>query len=130
MSRVVLDASAAVEIALDTDTGLRLAGRLSPDDEVIVPDHFYAETGAALRRMEARGVLSVQRTGLALSRILTLATQRVSTKSLLSDAWQLRANVTIGDAIYVALARRTAAPLMTADRALAGAPRLGIVLIS
>lgn len=54
MSRVVLGTSAAVEIALDTDTGLRLAGRRSPDDEVVVPDHFYAETGAALRRMEAR----------------------------------------------------------------------------
>ncbi|MHB1854016.1 MAG: hypothetical protein ACYCS2_03030 [Acidimicrobiales bacterium] len=63
---------------------------------------------------------------MALNRILTLATLRVSTKSLLPDAWQLRANLTIGDAIYVALARRAGAPLMTADRALAG----GIALIS
>ena len=37
-------------------------------------------------------------------------------------AWELRANATVYDAIYVALAELLDAPLVTADRKLAKAP--------
>ena len=126
MSQVVLDASAAVEVVLDTDLGLRLAGQLRPDDEIIVPDHFYSEVGAALRRMERHGDISPERAGLALQRVVSLRTQRVSVRSLVSAAWRLRANLTIGDALYVVLARRLRAKLVTADGRLARTPNLGI----
>ena len=36
--------------------------------------------------------------------------------------WELRANVTVYDAVYVALAELLDAPLVTADRKLANAP--------
>ena len=36
--------------------------------------------------------------------------------------WELRANVTVYDAVYVALAELLHAPLVTADRKLANAP--------
>ena len=54
---VVVDASAGVEIALRTTDGQRLVahvrGRMPH-----VPDVFYVEAAAALRRMENRGLLT------------------------------------------------------------------------
>ena len=38
--------------------------------------------------------------------------------------WELRANVTVYDAVYVALAELLDAPLVSADRKLANAPGL------
>ena len=38
--------------------------------------------------------------------------------------WELRANVTVYDAVYVALAELLGAPLVSADRKLANAPGL------
>lgn len=55
MTGVVLDASAAVEIVLDTARGLGLASKLPTDGEVMAPDHFFAEAGAALRRRRTTG---------------------------------------------------------------------------
>lgn len=130
MSQVVLDASAAVEIALGTPRGLGLAATLSPDDEAVVPEHFYAEVASALRRMEAGGVLTPERARLALERILTLRVGRVGIFDLIRAAWELRQNLTIGDALYVAVARELNAPLVTADDRLARAPQLGIRIVS
>ena len=79
MIGVVLDASAAVEIALGTPRGLRLASHLPTEGEVMTPDHFFAEAGGALRRMENHGDLSTDRATLALRRVRSLRVQRVST---------------------------------------------------
>ena len=56
--------------------------------------------------------------------------RRFSTLPLLAEAWTLRANVTAADALYVVLARILRCPLVTADRKLSGAPRLGVPLIT
>lgn len=129
MTGVVLDASAAVEIALDTARGLGLASELPTDSEVMAPDHFFAEAGAALRRMENHGDLTADRATLALRRVRSLRVRRVSTRDLLPAAWDLRRNLTIGDGLYVALARRLDVVLVTADDLLARAPGLGVRVI-
>ena len=41
-------------------------------------------------------------------------------------AWKQRANLSLYDAVYVSLARRLDAPLLTADRRLAPGPGLGV----
>ena len=43
---------------------------------------------------------------------------------LIVDAWALRDNLTIADALYVVLARRTGAALMSIDERMLGAPGL------
>lgn len=129
MTGVVLDASAAVEIALGTARGLGLASELTTDSEVMAPDHFFAEAGAALRRMENHGDLTADRARLALRRVRSLRVRRVSTRDLLPAAWELRRNLTIGDGLYVALARRLDAVLVTADDRLGRAPGLGVRVI-
>jgi predicted nucleic acid-binding protein len=130
VSLVVLDASAAVEIALRTPDGARLAGHVPRGSDTYVPEHFYVETAAALRRMELAGAIGSDRALLALRRILDLRTQRGQVRPLLPETWTLRHNVTVADGVYVVLARRLGAVLVTADQRIAGAPKLGIQIIS
>jgi predicted nucleic acid-binding protein len=51
-----------------------------------------------------------------------LRLRRVEHRPLVARAWQLRGNLTIYDAMYVALAELLDAPLVTSDGRLAGAP--------
>lgn len=130
MTSVVLDASAAVEIVLDTARGLALASRIGAAGDVVVPDHFFAEVGASLRRMENHGDLSADRAALAVYRIRSLRVLRASTRDLLPVAWDLRRNLTIADGLYVALARHLDVALVTADERLSRAPALGVQVIT
>ena len=51
-----------------------------------------------------------------------------ASRQLLFAAWMLRHNLTVPDAIYVVLARQLGAVLVTGDRRLAAAPRLGVTV--
>jgi predicted nucleic acid-binding protein len=48
---------------------------------------------------------------------------------LLRDAWALRANVSLRDALYVALARRLDTVIVTADARLARAGGIGVSVV-
>lgn len=122
----VLDASAAVEIVLNTDIGADLAQHLYGVDEFIVPDHFHLEAIGVIRRMEANRKLSSDEAQRAHELLLELRVLRVDTRPLLSEAWSMRHNLTIADALYVVVARRLGIPLVTGDVKLARAPGLGI----
>lgn len=129
VSVVVLDASAAVEIVLWTALGGGLAAHVAEAADVVVPDHFHLECAAALRRLELRGEVAPEVASAALEQVLTLRVRRVDTRPLLREAWSLRANVTMADALYVVLARRLGAPLVTGDVRLTKAPKLGIEVL-
>ena len=58
MSAVVIDVSAGVEIVADTRQGRALARLVPAGSEGWVPEHFYAEVLAVLRRGAQSGVLS------------------------------------------------------------------------
>ena len=130
MTRVVIDASAGVELLLATPEGRRLSQAISSGSDVFVPEVYLLEVAATLRRMELRGVVSEDRAAFALRRLLTLKATRVQIKPLLTEAWSLRHNVTVPDALYVVLARRLNASLLTADQRLARAPGLGVTILS
>ena len=121
MSQVVLDASAGVELALNTVSGRRLARSIGGRDPW-VPDVFYSEVAGVLRRMQLHGAVTAGRAEVAVDRLLGLRTRRVEVKPLIRDAWALRRNLTIPDAIYVVMARHLAAPLVTGDQRLSRAP--------
>lgn len=132
MTPLVIDASAGVELVLNTSIGRRLGARISGLDPW-VPDLFYTEVGGVLRRMELAGTITVTRANLAIDRLLALRARRVDVKPLIRDVWALRHNITIADAVYVILARHLAAGLVTGDRRLARAPAAalgGITLIT
>jgi len=90
-------------------------GHVADADEIAVPDHFHLECAAALRRMELRGELTPADAQAALDQLLALRVRRVDTSPLLREAWSMRYNVTMADALYVVIARRLDVALVTGD---------------
>lgn len=130
MTRIVLDASAGVEIALRTPIGRQLRAKLPAGAETWVPEHYYAESVGVLRRDELNHRFDPARIQVALDRLLTAPARRVSVKPLMAEAWRLRQNLTIADALYVVLATHVGAELVTSDLRLANAPGLLVPTIT
>lgn len=61
MSLIVLDASAAVEMFLGTPEGRSLSTKVPKGSTTHVPEHFYVEVAATLRRMELGGAITPRR---------------------------------------------------------------------
>ncbi|MDE0040013.1 MAG: hypothetical protein OXU77_21020 [Gammaproteobacteria bacterium] len=66
--------------------------------------------------------MSVERGSLALDHWRDFDADRYPHEPFLARIWQLRANVSAYDAVYVALAETLSTVLVTGDRGLAGAP--------
>ena len=126
MTPVVIDASAGVELAADTRRGRALRGLLPSDAVPWVPDIFFAECGAVLRRWEINEVLSVDEVAAAVAQLVAWPLRIVQIRGLFHDAWRIRHNVTFADGLYVALADHLGAHLLTDDRRLANAPGLTV----
>lgn len=129
MTDLVLDASASVDLLLDTATGRRLQPLLPTGAQWWVPQHFFAEVAAALRRAELRGGVLSARAAQAMTSLSTTPLRRVQVRPLLADAWSKRANPTIADALYVVLAEHLDATLVTTDVNLSNAPTLSVATI-
>lgn len=123
MSVVVIDASAGVEIVANTVRGRALARLIPAGSEGWVPEHFYAEVLAVLRRrflIEAK-ITEAQASG-AVLRLSAWHVRRASVAALVPAAWQYRHNMTAADALYVALAHDLGGDLLTDDHRLVEAP--------
>jgi predicted nucleic acid-binding protein len=126
---LVLDASASVDLLLDTATGRRLQPLLPTGAQWWVPEHFFAEVAGALRRAELRGGVLNARVAQAMTSLSTAPLRRVQVRPLLAGAWSKRANLTIADALYVVLAEHLDATLVTTDINLSNAPTLRVATI-
>jgi predicted nucleic acid-binding protein len=93
-----------------------------------VPDHFMAETAGVLRRWELSGKLSADQADAALARLIEWPGYRYPLTPLLRAAWVYRFNLVIADALYVVLAQRLEASLVTGDHRLANEPTLSVGL--
>jgi predicted nucleic acid-binding protein len=119
---IVLDASAVIELLLQTDTGRRVARRIAPRSQGLHAPHLVdVEVLQVLRRYEAHGALSPQRAAEAVADLAQVDLRRHPHDVLLSRIWELRASVTAYDAAYLALAEALRAPLLTTDGRLARA---------
>lgn len=119
---IVVDASVVVvalgDDGLDGDRArLRLRG-----ERLAAPHLLDFEVISAWRHLAARGELDDRRVGLAMVDLAALRIERVRHGPLLPRCWELRANLSVYDAAYVALAEAMDAPVLTADRRLAAAP--------
>jgi len=122
---IVLDASAVVELLLDTAPGRRVAALLDdPALGVHVPHLVDVEVASALRRIARDGGLDDEEAQVALDDLRALDLQRHPHEPLLDRVWELRANLTVYDAIYVSLAEALDAALVTCDRKLRRIPGL------
>lgn len=128
---IVLDASAVVELLLDTAVGRRV-GMLIDDPAMAlhVPHLLDVEVTSVLRRYAREGLIEDAEAQAAIEVLLALDLQRHSHEGLLERAWALRKNVTVYDAMYVALAEALRATLVTCDGKLAksaGATRVELL---
>jgi predicted nucleic acid-binding protein len=117
---IVVDASAVLEVLLNTPSGPRVAKRLFADAETLHAPHLLdVEVAQVLRRYSLAGELDSARGLQALQDLLDFPLTRYPHDLLLPRIWELRHNITAYDAVYVALAEVLAAPLLTCDAALA-----------
>lgn len=115
---VVVDASVLVDLLAGTEYATAVAARLQ-GTALHAPAHLDAEVFSALGRLHRAGELSDADVDAALARMASLPLTRHLLGDLLAGAWEHRASVRLVDAIYVHLATRMAAPLLTTDRRLA-----------
>ncbi len=85
------------------------------------PDHLEAECLSALGRLYRGDRLTSDQVGKALSDLTRAPIVRHALPDLLLAAWDLRANLRVADALYVALADQLDVPLVTTDARLARA---------
>ncbi len=130
---IVLDASAAVELLLQTPTGSHIEEIVfSTLESLHAPHLIEVEVAQVLRRYaNAKRITSTRGTE-ALQDLADLSMTRHHHTLLLERIWQLRQNFTAYDAAYVALAELLEARLLTCDgrMARAGNHRARIELIS
>lgn len=122
MTPVVLDASAAVALLLDAGpvgdwVATRITGR-----HVAAPELVMYETANVLRRRATAGAVSTAEATLAHEDLRALALELWPYSLVAERVWQLRENVTVYDAAYVAVAELLGAELITLDARLARAP--------
>ena len=125
MRRFFIDASSATEYLLRTPLGLSVATAIE-DASLIAPELLDVEVLSVLRRAVLRREITEQRAILAIEDLVDWSIDRIPHKPLIWLAWQNRNNVSAYDAFYVAAARVSDAPLLTADGPLSRAPKLGI----
>lgn len=128
---IVVDASVIVTgLADDGPDGDRVRERVR-DERLLAPHLIDLEVASAWRRLESAGDLDDRRVRLALTDLAALRLERVAHGVLLDRCWELRDNVTVYDAAYVALAELFETTLLTADARLVRAPglRCGVEVI-
>jgi predicted nucleic acid-binding protein len=120
---IVVDASVVVEVLQRTPRGCQVERRLWSDTESLFAPHLLdLEVAQVFRRFVLSAIVDERRGREALQDLADLPLQRYPHDLLLPRVWELRQNLTVYDAVYVALAELLEAPLLTADRRLADAP--------
>lgn len=119
----ILDASVFVDALVGSGAPGDLArAELRHHQSLAVPAIFGAEATSALRGLVQRGQLSLARAVTAVRQVRTARTVQYQFEPFADRVWELRSNLTVYDAWYVALAEWLGAELITADERLANAP--------
>jgi len=120
---IVLDASAVLEVLLRSPTAAVVEERIFDSEQTLHAPHLIdVEVTQVLRRYAAAGESEPERCRAALDDLADLPMTRYPHDLLLPRAWELRHNLTIYDAVYVALAEALEASLLTCDQRLERAP--------
>ena len=119
---IVIDASVVVNALGDDGPDGDLARERLRGERLAAPHLLELEVTSAWRRLAAAGALDERRAGLAMVDLGALRIDRVPHRPLLARCWELRSNLTVYDAAYVALAELLDVAMVTADGRLATAP--------
>ncbi|HUZ24758.1 MAG TPA: type II toxin-antitoxin system VapC family toxin [Streptosporangiaceae bacterium] len=113
---IVLDASAAAFAILDEgETGDRCRAALRADSRWLVPEHWLIEILSVIRGNLLGGKIKPDHAAQAAAAATELDPVIVRTRVLASRIWELRSNLTVYDAAYVAAAEQYSCALVTTD---------------
>jgi predicted nucleic acid-binding protein len=112
----VFDASVYVDALISTGPAGSAARAALRDRTLLeVPAIFPAEAVSALRALVSRQELSPIRAATAVEQVRTTRTMQYPFEPFARRVWELRDNLTVNDAWYVALAEWLGTDLVTAD---------------
>jgi predicted nucleic acid-binding protein len=120
--RVVCDASALTAVLIDGGPDGQWATAAITGAELVAPSLVDFETANIIRRHELAHLISADQAAQAQADLLDLAIERWPYELLATRVWELRLNLSIYDASYVALAELLEVEFVTLDRRIARAP--------
>ena len=121
MSRLVLDASAAVRLILGHPAvAPEIFERLAASAPVLAPHLYYTEVANALWKYVRAGALTEQQAIDRFGEARELISRTVEDATLLEEAISVAArhNHPVYDTLYAVLARRNSCPVLTMDKRL------------
>lgn len=117
---IVIDASTALEVLLQTPAAAAIEDRLFRAGETFHAPHLIdLEVAQVLRRYVATGQIAATRGDDALDDWLSFTVHRYAHEPLVKRIWEMRNKLTAYDGAYLALAEVLDAPLLTRDSRLA-----------
>ncbi len=119
---VVVDASVVVAALVDVGETGRWAEEILVSSQLAAPHLMPAEVANVLRRASFAGDISADVASLAHADLQAITVDLFPYRLIAERAWDMRQNITIYDAFYVALAELLDADLATLDERLARAP--------
>ena len=119
---IVIDASAVVDLLISGPGTPAVAARLRKARSCAAPHLLDAEVGQVIRRMEHAGTITLAEAQTAFVDLAALPITRYAHGTFLPHAFDLRANATMFDALYLVLAEALGIPLVTRDQALRSIP--------
>ena len=128
---VVLDASAAVEVVLQRESAPRFAEILTQADLVLAPTLLITEASNVFWKYQKFADYSQDACEKSIEHIVALADEYVNEAELYREAFSLGCMLDhpIYDMVYLVLARRNNAKLLTMDKKLiSAAKKAGVVI--
>lgn len=119
---LVVDASVVVAALVDSGKAGRWAEQVLLSDHLVAPHLLPVEVGNVLRRAVRTDQIGADTGAIAHAELQALPVDLLPYAPVASRAWELRENLTLYDAWYVALAELLDTELATLDQRLAGAP--------
>lgn len=118
---IVLDCSAAVEIARETDMGRGFAGLILQGETIIASDLFRAEVRNTMWKYVRAGMMPEEEARGTIEDALALVDEFVPLSENANEAFAEaeRQNHSVYDMFYLTLVRRNDATLFSADKKLA-----------
>ena len=117
---LVVDASAMVDLLLDTEHAAGVRGALD-GRRLAVPAHFDAEVMSAIGRLARSGALSEAAATGRIERLAAAPIERHPLDRLLLGAWERRNDTRLVDGLYLELAAALDTVVLTTDQRLARA---------
>ena len=124
----VVDASVMVRALAGRDR-LPPEVRQLPAGRLQVPAIFLAEVTSGFRGLLLRDAITIEDASVARQRLRGARVRLHTFEPYAERIWELRHNLSVYDAWYVAIAERLGQPLVTADSGILGAPGLRCELI-